>query len=259
MTYYSALHYAAKAEKSATSAANSARTAQIAAAQSSQASGRIIQLGFDGFMETGRLVFKHSPAGVDIPYDLLDDYEYEIDMAYSGTDLADNIELVVKNGADTINFVSVLHRDSTTPVTVADMKQVMRFDNSTGYRWLFRAAFKVSPSGNKVFLLYPVIANKDVPVIDIPATSDTVTLIDNTVYSGTMTGAMTFVLPAVTDVTKYHQIKAMLYLPKVTINWGTAHYIGGDAPDISEAGQYMIYWDYVPALSAWAVGAMRVV
>ena len=101
-------------------------------------------------------------------------------------------------------------------------------------------------------------ADKDIPVIGIPATSGTVTLSDNTVYSGTMTGAMTFTLPAVTNATQYHQIKAMLYLPVVTINWGTTHYISGEAPDVSGAGQYMIYWDYVPALSAWAVGAMKV-
>lgn len=101
-------------------------------------------------------------------------------------------------------------------------------------------------------------ADKITPVVDIPATSGTVTLADNSIYSGTMAGAMTFVLPTVTDATQYHQIKAMLYLPVVTINWGTTHYIGGDAPDVSEAGQYMIYWDYVPTLSAWAVGAMKV-
>lgn len=101
-------------------------------------------------------------------------------------------------------------------------------------------------------------ADKDIPVIGIPATSGTVTLSDNTVYSGTMTGEMTFALPAVTNATQYHQIKAMLYLPVVAINWGTTHYIGGEAPDVSGEGQYMIYWDYVPALSAWAVGAMKV-
>lgn len=101
-------------------------------------------------------------------------------------------------------------------------------------------------------------ADKNIPVIGIPATSGAVTLADNTVYSGTMSGAMTFVLPTVTDATQYHQIKAMLYLPVVTIDWGTTHYIGGDAPDVSEAGNYMIYWDYVPALSAWTVGAMKV-
>ena len=96
-------------------------------------------------------------------------------------------------------------------------------------------------------------------VVDIQAMSGTVMLADNKIHTGTIDDAVTFTLPTVTDTKKYHQIKAMLYLPVVTIDWGTAHYIGGEAPDISEAGQYMIYWDYVPALNAWAVGAMKVV
>lgn len=102
------------------------------------------------------------------------------------------------------------------------------------------------------------LANKDIPVVSIPATSGTVTLKDNTVYTGTMTGNMTFSLPSVTDTTIYHQIKAMLYLPVVTINWGTSHYIGGYTQSVTTAGQYMIYWDYVPNLSSWAVGIMKV-
>lgn len=103
------------------------------------------------------------------------------------------------------------------------------------------------------------LEGKKISVVTIPATNGNVNLSDNTVYSGTITGEVRFLLPTVTDATQYHQIKAMLYLPVVTIDWGTAHYIGGDAPDVSEAGQYMIYWDYVPNLSAWAVGAMKVV
>lgn len=94
-------------------------------------------------------------------------------------------------------------------------------------------------------------------VMSIPATSGAVMLADNTIYSGTMTDTMTFVLPTITDVTQYHQIKAMLYLPVVTIDWGTTHYIGSEAPDVSEEGQYMIYWDYIPNLNSWAVGVMK--
>lgn len=102
------------------------------------------------------------------------------------------------------------------------------------------------------------IQTKDVPVVTIPATSGTIALEDNTIYTGAITGAVTFSLPAVTNATIYHQIKLMLTLPVVTINWGTTNYIGGDAPDVSEAGQYMIYFDFVPNLNAWAVGAMIV-
>ena len=158
MVYYSALHYAAKAEKSATSAANSARTAQAAASQASQASGKIIQLGFDGAIEDGKLVFKHAPSGVEIPYSLLDDYEYEVDMLYDSVDeLPSDLPMVIKNGANTITFVSALHRSADKPVTVGDMAPVMRKDN-IGYRWLFKAAYKITPAGKHVLLLYPVAA-----------------------------------------------------------------------------------------------------
>ena len=159
MTYYSALHYAAKAEKSATSAADSARTAQTAAAQASQLSGRIIQLGFDGTLEGNLLTFKHAPSGVEIPYSLLDDYEYEIDLSFQAVgELSQDTQMIVKNGADTITFVSALHRDSTVPVKVGDMAPVARYNTDTGYRWLFKAAYKITPAGTKVFLLYPVAA-----------------------------------------------------------------------------------------------------
>ena len=153
MTYYSALHYAAKAEKSAIAAEESA-------AKASQASGEIVQLGFDGSMEDGRLVFKHAPSGVEIPYDLLNNYEYEIDMAFPSPGiLSDDLQVVVRNGSDTINFVSSLHRSSTESMKIVDMKQVMRYDADRGYRWLFKASYKITPAGYKVFLLYPVVTN----------------------------------------------------------------------------------------------------
>lgn len=156
---HSSRTYSNMAMASATLAEQSANLAEQYATQATQFSGRIIQLGFDGSLEDDTLVFKHAPSGIDVPYDLLDDHEYEIDMAYFSTEsLPNDTKIVIKNGTDTINFVSALHRDSTTPVTVGDMNQVMRFNDATGYRWLFKAAFKVTPAGNKVFLLYPVIS-----------------------------------------------------------------------------------------------------
>lgn len=158
MTYYSALHYAAKAEKSATSAANSARTAQTAASQASQASGKIIQLGFDGAIEDGKLVFKHAPGGVEIPYSLLDDYEYEVDLLWdSDVTISQNTPMVIKNGSNIITFVSALHRSADEPATIADMAPVMRESNGN-FRWLFKAAYKITPAGKHVLLLYPVAA-----------------------------------------------------------------------------------------------------
>lgn len=156
--FYSALHWSKKAERFATSAANSARTAQTAAAQSSQASGKIIQLGFDGAIEDGKLVFKHAPSGVEVPYELLDDYEYEVDMFYNSTEeLSSDLPMIVKNGPNTITFVSALHRSADEPATVGDMAPVMR-EVDGNYRWLFKAAYKITPAGKHVLLLYPVAA-----------------------------------------------------------------------------------------------------
>ena len=149
--FYSALHWAKKAEASAK-----------LASELTQSGGKLIQLGFDGVMEDGVLVFKHAPGGIDTPYQLVDDVEYEIDLAYNETgDLPNLTEIAVQNGGEIIRFVSALHRDAMTNVTVADMEAVMRYNSSTGYRWLFKAAYKVTPSGAKVFLLYPVVAAKD--------------------------------------------------------------------------------------------------
>lgn len=150
-TFYSALHWAKKAEASAKLAADLAQT-----------EGKVIQLGFDGSMQDGQLVFKHAPSGVEVPYQLVDDVEYELDLAYNETgDLPNLTEIVVENGNDTIRFISALHRDATTNATVADMDAVMRYNSDTGYRWLFKATYKIAPNGAKVFLLYPVVAAKD--------------------------------------------------------------------------------------------------
>lgn len=158
MTYYSALHYAAKAEKSMNRAEAAATSAANSASQASQASGKIVQLGFDGAIEDGKLVFKHAPSGVEIPYELLDDYEYEVDMLYSSIDeLSSDLPMVIKNGTNTITFVSALHRSADEPATVGDMAPVSRKDN-IGYRWLFKAAYKITPAGKHVLLLYPVAA-----------------------------------------------------------------------------------------------------
>ena len=150
-TFYSALHWAKKAEASAKLAAENA-----------QSGGKLLQLGFDGSMENSQLVFKHAPGGVEVPYQLVDDVEYELDLAYSElSELPSATQMIVKNGNDTLTFVSAEHRSSTEPARVADMDAVMRYDATTGYRWLFKATFKIAPNGAKVFLLYPVVAAKD--------------------------------------------------------------------------------------------------
>lgn len=152
-----AANYAKESKEWAKGAEASAKLA----AENAQSGGKLLQLGFDGSMVNGALEFKHAPSGTEVPYTLVENVEYEMDLAYSSTSsLSSSIQMYVKNGSDTIRFVSAIHREATTNATVADMDAVMRFNSSTGYRWLFKAAYKVTPSGAKVFLLYPV-AYKD--------------------------------------------------------------------------------------------------
>lgn len=181
--YYSALHWAKKAEASAKQAADL-----------SQTSGKVVQIGFDGTLSNSVLVFKHAPGGTEIPYELVDDVEYEVDLNYANTgSLADTVQIQIKNGSDTINLVSAIHRSSTTPATVGDMKAVMRFDSSTGYRWLFKAAYKITPAGAKVMLLYPVVYNDEAVKALQTADAQNVKLTGNQTVGGnkTFTGVIT--------------------------------------------------------------------
>jgi hypothetical protein len=160
--FYSAKHWAAKAEKSA-----------VTAERYAQSQGKITQIGYDGTLEEGMITFKHAPNNIEVPYNLFDDYEYELDLSLPITEeLPKETRIVVKNGDDFVTFVAATHRDSTTQITVEEMSSVMRYNDDTGYRWLFKAVYKVTPSGQKVFLLYPVITPKTashIVVSDLPA------------------------------------------------------------------------------------------
>lgn len=98
---------------------------------------------------------------------------------------------------------------------------------------------------------------KEIPVQTLSSSSGTVTLEDGNVYCVSVNAATTFDLPAVTDVSVHHQIKVFLSVSGTpTINWGTTQFLGREAPDI-KSGEYVVYFDYIPALSKWVVGAME--
>lgn len=250
MTYYSALHYAAKAEKSATAAAEAADRA------SAVVSGKVTQLGFDGSISGVDLVFSHTPSGVEIPYVIEENKEYEIDLAFNGTLTSDIKFMYVKNGEDTIQFVSALHR-TLDRVSLKEMQQVMRFNEDTGYRWLFKAVYKITTSGSKVFLLYPVVsASPNIPIQFIPQWSGTVPLESNKVYRITLHGDTVFKLPSIQDTSVVYQIKIMLYVKgPSTIDWGTENFFYGVTPDIN-GGLYDVYYDYDAELNGWVCGVL---
>ena len=112
--------------------------------------GRGIQLGFNGTLEAGTLTFEPDQAAYEIKHG----YDYEIDLLFAAAgQIPDSTKLVLKNGTDTIQIVNVKHSDFNTPITYADMKQVCRYDNEIGWRWVFNARFSITDSGVKVMVM----------------------------------------------------------------------------------------------------------
>lgn len=123
--------------------------------------GAGLSLGFNATLASETLTFVTTD---ETPYTLKENYDYEIDLHFpvAGT-LADTIKMVVENNNDTIQFVALTHTDPSQPITVGTMKQLMYYDAKTGFRWLFKARYKTTSAGVKVFVIYPVIAKASTP------------------------------------------------------------------------------------------------
>lgn len=131
--------------------------------------GAGLSLGFNATLASETLTFVTTD---ETPYTLKENYDYEIDLHFpaAGT-LTDTIKMVVENNNDTIQFVALTHTDPSEPITVGTMKQLMYYDAETGFRWLFKARYKTTSTGVKVFVIYPVIAKASTP--DNTVTTDT--------------------------------------------------------------------------------------
>lgn len=123
--------------------------------------GAGLSLGFNATLANETLTFVTTDA---TPYTLKENYDYEVDLHFSaaGT-LSDTIKMVVENNNDTIQFVALTHADPSEPITVGTMKQLMYYGAETGFRWLFKARYKTTSTGVKVFVIYPVIAKSESP------------------------------------------------------------------------------------------------
>lgn len=119
--------------------------------------GRVLQLGFNGTLTGNVLTFVPDES----TYVFKQGYDYEIDLLFpaAGT-LPDSTQMVIKNGADTVQIVNVRHANASTPMTYGDMKQICRYDAGIGWRWVFNARFAVTDTGVKV-LVMPSYAFQD--------------------------------------------------------------------------------------------------
>ena len=118
----------------------------------------------------------------------------------------------------------------------------------------------VKPDGNTITVTEngTISAEVNIPITSLPSESGNISLQSNTVYKLSINGATTFAPQTPADTTIHNQIKVFLSVSGTpTINWGTSNYFNKTAIEIKE-GNYVVYFDYDPNLSAWTVGAMTV-
>lgn len=100
------------------------------------------------------------------------------------------------------------------------------------------------------------VDNFQPPITALTATSGTISLAINKIYTLSVSGATTFSLPTPTNKNVFNQIKIMMKVTGTpTINWGTTNFFNNQAPEI-KAGNYDVYFDFDNLLNAWVVGTM---
>jgi len=97
--------------------------------------------------------------------------------------------------------------------------------------------------------------------VTVLATSGAITLADNSINSITPTGVVTFTLPTITNNTIFHQILVQVNLTNTSYlslnSLGTEKYFDMSSPDLTETGNYNIYYEHDAINNYWVVGAIR--
>lgn len=101
------------------------------------------------------------------------------------------------------------------------------------------------------------VANYSNPIISLAQTNGTIALSENKFYKITLSGSASFSLPTPKDLSVRNIIKVYLRqnASNLNINWGTASYLGGNAP-LKYVGNYILYYVWNPLAGVWTVGAL---
>lgn len=236
MTYYSALHYAAKAEKSATAAAKSAEdTAKYAETFNPD---NIVNVSTNQTI-SGVKTFNSSPilksATPDTVAIITDEGYLTGYDGISRTELG-YLDGVTSNIQTQLNDKAPLASPALTGNPTAPTQAVG--NNST----------RVATTAY-VNIFQPVVTA-------LSATSGTVSLAVNKIYTISVSGTTTFSLPTPSNTNVFNQIKVMMKVTGTpTINWGTTRFFNKKTPEIKE-GNYDVYFDYDRLLGGWVCGVI---
>jgi hypothetical protein len=103
-----------------------------------------------------------------------------------------------------------------------------------------------------------VAAHGQMPITPLPASLGTITLAVNTIYSGALTGATTFVFPTPTPTLQNQIMIHMTVNESATVTWpANCLYVASVAPTIREGKFYRVVIEYDPLASKWMVGAIE--
>ena len=153
---------AEQAAQSATEAEISAEQARQYAEQAAQGGnaqqivndniGRLNQIGYYGTLQGNILTFE-KPAEEE-EYELKKGFTYLVDLLFEAVgELDDNIKIVIKNGDHNVNIVNVIHDKPSEPITVGEIKQIMKYSTDLGWRWLFNAWYTETQAGDRVLVM----------------------------------------------------------------------------------------------------------
>lgn len=110
--------------------------------------GQGVVLGFSGTLENNILVFKPENVG---KYSLNNNYDYEIDLVFPAVGvLSDDVPIKILNNSKEIYFRNVL--SGSTNATYGDLRQLCRYDEEYGWRWIFNARYKTA-DGTSAFII----------------------------------------------------------------------------------------------------------
>ena len=157
------------------------------------------------------------------------------------------------------NTISTTYAKKSTLATVATSGMYSDLTGTPGVATADTLGL-VKPDGTTITVTEDgtISAEVNIPITSLPSESGNISLQSNAVYKLSINGATTFAPQTPADTTIHNQIKVFLSVSGTpTINWGTSNYFNKTAIEIKE-GNYVVYFDYDPNLSAWTVGAMAV-
>lgn len=96
------------------------------------------------------------------------------------------------------------------------------------------------------------------PVVSLSLDNNNVILSDNTINKINIDDTAIFILPSISDLTKFHQILVQINMENAqSIDVGTSYYFNEIQPNMSTAGTYNLIYEYDNIAEHWICGCLK--